>query len=321
MIFLLLGLGTVISAVASLLIGAGDVGLAGYLELLNGTADSETQIVIGMRVTRTLGGIAVGAALAIAGSVLQIVTRNPLADPGILGVNAASGLAVLIGYNIFALTSATAIGIFAAIGAGLGVLLLSALNLRHQGNPVTLTLSGIAIAAVISTLSTFILLTNPDNLTVYKNWSLGNLEGLSSDRLIVGGLMVLIGTGIATALIQGLKVLELGTTQAGSLGLSVTKFFIPVGAAVALTAGGASAIAGPIIFVGLAAPHIARLLVGHSVGRLLLGSALVGPVLVLLSDTLARILHESSELPLSVVLALFGAPVLLLLLGRVGWAK
>lgn len=310
----------VLVAVAlSLLVGANPLPPAYVWGALTGQADGEAAyVVLEQRVPRTLGGLAVGAALGAAGAVMQVFTRNPLADPGLLGVNAGAALAVAAGITYLGVTAPTGYMWFACAGALLVSLAVYALGGAADTRvpPTRLTLTGVAVGAVLSGLTTGITLTHPETFDRMRGWSAGSLLERGLD--VVGPITPLIGVGLVAAAVaaRSLNAVALGPEVARAQGVSLGRTRVLVLGSVALLAGGASAIAGPLTFVGLMVPHLARWTVGVDQRRILLGSVLGGAALVVLSDVVGRVVVLPSEMPVGVVTAFVGAPLLISLVMR-----
>jgi ABC-type Fe3+-siderophore transport system permease subunit len=274
-------------------------------------------IVMQFRLPRTLVGALVGAELAAAGAILQAITRNPLADPHITGVsNGASFVAVLIllalpGFPVTALPATALVG-----GLGAGILVWLVAWKKGGLNPGRLALSGIAVGAVLSAGTSALLLQHPIGANASFAWLAGGFWGRNWDHvraLLPWALSLLV---LAWLLGPRIDLLALGDDVARGNGLSVERNRTLLLALAVLLAASAVAIAGPIGFVGLVIPHLARLLVGAPFRRLLPVTALLGATLVVLADALGRTLFAPTEIPAGVFTALVGAPYFLHLLRR-----
>lgn len=301
-------------AVGSLFIPPGQV----VASLLHATGSADDGVVRSLRVPRTLLGLEVGAALGVAGALLQGFTRNPLADPGILGINAGAAFLVVVGINLLGVASFAGYVWFAFAGAALAGVLLVVLGAggRMGATPVTLALAGAALSAVLTGITTAIVLSDQTTLDEYRFWSVGSLSGRASETLVPVLFVVVPGLLLALATAPGLNALALGDDVARSLGVPVGALRILGLVAVTLLAGGATAAAGPIAFVGLVVPHIVRSVTGPDYRWLLPAAALAGIVLILLADVVGRVLAPPSELQVGVVLAVIGAPFFVALVRR-----
>ncbi|MGH2380634.1 MAG: FecCD family ABC transporter permease [Candidatus Limnocylindria bacterium] len=270
-------------------------------------------IVLELRLPRTLIGLGVGAALGLAGCVMQGVTRNPLAEPGILGINAGASLAVVIAIALLGIAQPADYVWFALAGAALASVLVYALGLLGRGGaaPLRLVLAGAVLAALLTSLTSAILVLDANTLDQFRFWAVGSIAG--RDLGVLAAVLPFLVLGGALALVSGrqLNALSLGDDVARSLGQRVGIVRLALAASVVFLAGVAVAAAGPIAFVGLAVPHAARALVGSDYRWLLPYSAVLGPALLLASDILGRILARPGELQVGIMTALIGAPVLI----------
>ncbi len=300
-------------------VGSKDIPFSTVLRaLFESSGQGDDYVVHSLRIPRTLLGIAVGAALGVAGSLIQALTRNPLADPGILGVNAGASLFVVIGIAFFGATSINQNMWFAFVGALLTTVLVYVVGSAGRGSvdPVRLTLAGVAVGAVLTGIVTVIILTDPLSFDVMRGWSAGSIAGRGADVLVPVLPYLVIGLLIALLSARSLNAIALGDDLARSMGANVMRTRVLVIIAVTLLAGGATAIAGPIGFVGLMIPHIARWITGPDQRWIISYSLILAPALVLASDVLGRIVLRSGELPVGIVTAFVGAPVLIFLVRR-----
>ena len=298
---------------ASLLIGAGEVGVLRSLAALAGAADEEARFVLfELRLSRTLLGLLVGVALGGAGVVLQSATRNPLAEPGLLGVSAGASFAVVLAISLGASAATLNLGV-AIAGALVGCLLvLLVTQVRGVGDdPVRLVLAGAAFSGILTAISTLILLHDQRSSDEIRFWVIGALAGRPQDVLTWSTPGVLIGLLVLLPLIRPLAALALGERMASGLGHHPGLTRLGALLAVAVLVGTATAAAGPMAFVGLVVPFVARRLAGPDIRRTLGLSLLLGPSIVLFADILSRLLVSPYELPIGVVTALIGAPVLI----------
>lgn len=299
---------------ASLLLGAGEVTPTRALAVLAGGGDDEARFVVGsLRLPRTLVGAAVGLALGMAGALLQAVSRNPLAEPGLLGVSAGAAFAVALALWLGA--SATTLRVAVAqAGALAGCLcVLGVARLRGLGNdPIRLVLAGAAFSALLAALTSLLLLFDQRAADEIRFWVIGSLSGRRLADLLAVLPSLALALAITLLVARPLAALALGERVASGLGHRPGRVRGLVVLAVALLVGAATAIAGPIAFVGLVVPFAARALAGPDIRRTLWLCLPLGPLMVIGADILSRLLVAPSELSLGVLTALCGAPVLIL---------
>lgn len=313
---LALGLAALFLAVlclASLLLGAGEAGPWVSLQALFGGADEDARFVVHeLRRSRTELALLVGVALGAAGLLLQSVTRNPLAEPGLLGVSAGSAFAVALAISFGATAAGLSLAV-ATLGALGGCLLVLAVSrLRGIGDdPVRLVLAGVAFSGLLQALSSLILLWDQRTADEVRFWVVGSLAGRPQDTLQWSLPGLILGLLLALPLIRPLAALALGERVATGLGHHPQITRIACLLAVALLVGTANAAAGPIAFLGLIVPFIARRLVGSDIRRNFALCLLLGPSVLLLADILARLLVAPYEMPVGVVTAFVGAPILI----------
>ncbi|OLO12760.1 ABC transporter permease [Chromohalobacter japonicus] len=315
-----LGLSGLLAAIAllSLLYGAGDVGPARAWQALQdlGAAasyDSEAHFVIAeLRAPRLWIGLVVGAALGIAGALLQAVTRNPLAEPGLLGVSAGAAFAVTLAILWGADTATLRVSV-AQLGALGGCLcVLAAARLQGIGSdPIRLILAGAILSGLLHSLSSLILLYDQHTADEIRFWVVGSLAGRQLDDLVPLFPTLGVAALLTILLARPLAALALGEHVAIGLGHHPRVVRLLVIVVVALLVGGATAAAGPIAFVGLVVPFAARALAGPDIRRTLWLCLPLGPIVVVSADIVSRLVVPPSELPLGVLTALIGAPVLI----------
>lgn len=280
-------------------------------------------IIIDQRMPRTLLGILAGACLGGAGTLMQGITRNPLADPGLLGVNAGASLAVVLAITFLGVTSPGHFIWFALAGAAAATALVYAIGSRGRdgATPVTLALAGTAVTAGVTSVITLLLLSNQQTMSTYRFWSVGSLAGRDgpSNLATTGALLPFLIVGVLLAVLSGrqLNLVALGNDLARGLGIRLGVARTVSGCAVVLLAGTATALAGPLVFVGLVVPHVARLLMGPDYRWILAASFLYGPILLLAADVLGRVIVPRSELEAGIVVAAVGAPVMIAIVRRV----
>ncbi|MFF9347870.1 Fe(3+)-hydroxamate ABC transporter permease FhuB [Streptomyces sp. NPDC014734] len=302
----------------SLCVGAGEVGPGGALDyLLNrhgARADSRLALVIGdLRLPRTLTAVLVGAALGVAGCLLQAVTRNPLAETGLLGVNAGASLGVVAGIALLGLDSGYAYLVCAFVGAvtASGLVLLIA-GRGRGGSPMRLVLAGSALGATFGGLTSVIVVNSAETYDRFRFWVLGSLAGVEGFGELYRLLPVLvIGFVIALLVTRPLSALALGDDLARGLGHRPSLIRTTVAAAVTLLTAAAVALAGPISFLGLLAGFLARSLAGTRTAARIVLAGLIGAGVLTVADVAARVVSRPFEAPVSVIVALIGAPVLI----------
>lgn len=306
-----------VAVVLSLTIGARPIPPAEVWQALVSpdASNPDHVVVLTQRVPRTVIGLCAGAALALAGTVMQGLTRNPFADPGLLGVNAGASLAVLGAITLFGLTRPAGFVWFAFAGAALAAVVVALIGGRGAdgGNPAKLALTGAAVTAGLMAVTFLILTTDIHALDVYRYWSVGGLtaRGLDAVALVLPAL--LIGAVLALSASRGLDLIALGTDTAAGLGHDVSRSRLLGIAATILLCGGATAIAGPIVFLGLLVPHVLRALVGGSYGPLLAIGMPVGATVLLTADILGRVVALPGEVQAGIIVAFLGAPMLIAL--------
>jgi iron complex transport system permease protein len=276
--------------------------------------------VIEARFERTLLGFAVGAALGLAGALMQGLTRNPLADPGILGVNAGATFAMVVGMTTLGLTSMGEFLPMAFLGAAVAALVVHAIaSLGRDGaSPMKLAITGAAVTAGLSSWTTGLLLADRRTMESFRFWQVGTIGGRGFDVLVTGLPFLLVGALLALAGARLLNTLALGDDLARGLGRRTGRDRLVVALAIVLLAGTATALAGPIAFVGLVVPHVVRAFVGPDHTRVLPFSMLVGAALVVLADTLGRVVLPPSEVQVGIMAAAVGVPFFIALIRRTG---
>ena len=302
----------------SLLIGAKPLPPSVIVDAFSGSCQSaDCTIVLDARLPRTLAGLLAGCALGLAGALMQTLTRNPLADPGLLGVNSGASFAIVLGAALLGITSPQEQLLMAFCGAFAASLLVAFTGSQGGGqlSPVRLTLAGVALAAVLEGLSNGIALLNPDVYDQLRFWQAGSLDIRTLQTLKIVLLPVLIAAVVTLFLSRALNSLSLGADTATALGSRVARTQLIGLLAITVLCGSATALVGPIAFIGLMMPHIARWLVGADHRWSLPVTLLATPTLLLFADVLGRLLVPG-ELRVSVVSAFIGAPVLIWLVRR-----
>jgi iron complex transport system permease protein len=304
---------------ASIAVGAKAIPIEGVWHALVTPTGTEDDIVVRtLRVPRTLLGLLAGGALGLAGALIQGHTRNPLADPGLLGVNGGAAFFVVIGIYAFGVTSLVGYVWFAFAGAlvaSVAVFVLGSVS-RGGPTPVTLALAGAAVSALLAALTSAVILIDVQTLDAYRFWAVGSLAGREADIAGQVEWFLLAGALIGLASAPALNALSLGDDVARSLGHSVRRTRVLGVVAITLLAGSATAACGPIAFVGLVVPHIVRAFTGPDYRWLLPASALAGAALLLFADVIGRVVVRPGELQVGIVLALVGGPFFIWLVRR-----
>lgn len=321
--WLLVSLAALVAAlVLSLAVGSRALNPAEVLDVLLGSGTAEARaIVLDLRLGRTVAAMIAGAGLAVAGAVIQGHTRNPLADPGLLGVTSGAAVAVVLAIFLLGITNPVGYLWFCLLGAALGTILVTAVGLagarRRDASPASLVLAGAAINALLGAVTGVLLLLDSATLDVYRFWTVGSLAGgQESAVLVVTAPLVLAGILLAVAHAPALDSLALGDDAAKSLGRNPLRARLTGLTAVTLLVGAAVASAGSLGFVGLVAPHVMRRVTGPAHRWLLPQCALAGAVFVLIADVLGRLVVHPAELPVGVVLGIVGAPAFVLIVVR-----
>lgn len=303
----------------SLAVGAKAIPLHTVWDALFAYDGSDEQAIIReLRIPRTVLGVLVGGAMALAGALMQALTRNPLADPGILGVNAGAALAMVLAITYLGTSSLSDYVWFGLLGAGAATFVVYLLGAAGRAgvSPVRLALAGTAVGAAFTGVISAVVLLNQDAFLDYRSWSVGSLTG--RDAQVAGQILpfLLVGTVIALAMAGPLNALSLGDETARALGARVTRIRLTGVVAVTLLCGAGTAAVGPIGFVGLIVPHIVRSFTGPNQRWLLPYCLVFGSILLLGSDVVGRVVLRPEELPVAVVTALVGAPVFIALVRR-----
>ena len=307
----------VLAVGASLAFGSNPIPLADVVPALTGSGDEYVQQVVDSRVPRTLHGLLAGCCLAVAGVIMQGITRNPLGDPGLLGVNVGAAAAVVTATAFLGVGGGAGTVWVALIGALLAMVVVHLIGSgRDTATPVRLVLAGAVVNAVLTAYIQGITLSLPNAFDSYRFWVVGSLAGRGTDVLIDILPFAAIGLVLAVLLATGLNALALGETAATALGARTSAIRAGGIAAAALLCGAATAAVGPIAFIGLAVPHIARAVVGSDHRWQIPFSLTLGPALLLAADVLGRVVARPQELMVGVVTAFVGAPFLLVVVRR-----
>ncbi|MGW0685495.1 FecCD family ABC transporter permease [Streptomyces sp. NPDC002754] len=304
----------------SLAVGSGDVPLGDVVAGLfhPDRADRAQLIVREVRVPRTAAGLLAGVALGLAGTVMQGVARNPLADPGLLGVNAGASVFVVFAISVLSLSDPSQYIWFGFLGACLAAVLVYGVGSlgRDGATPVKLALAGAAVAAALGSVTSAMLLTDSRAFDQFRFWQVGSLNGREPEVLWQALPFIAVGAVLALALGPQLNTLALGDDTARGLGQRIALARLGAAACVVLLCGAATVVAGPIAFVGLAVPHAARLITGPDHRWILPYSALIAPSALLLADVAGRLVARPGEVQVGVMTAALGAIPFVVLVRR-----
>ncbi|GAB2908483.1 FecCD family ABC transporter permease [Nonomuraea fastidiosa] len=309
----------VLVALASVALGARSVPFGTVIDAFiapNGSSDHT--VIRELRVPRTLLGLGVGATLGLAGALMQSLTRNPLADPGLLGINQGAALGVTLALGLFGLGDPTVYFWFAFGGAALASFIVYTLasSGRSGSSPVRLALAGVAFGMVCTAISSAILRMDSETFDRMRFWLTGSLAGQTADTLVRLAPFMAAGLVLGLLLARPLNMLALGDDAGKALGVAVNRTRILTGVAVTLLCGAATAAAGPLWFVGLIVPHAVRAAVGPDQRWVLPYSALAAPVLLLGADVIGRLIARPGEVQVGIVWAVIGAPIFILMARR-----
>ncbi|MGR3795359.1 FecCD family ABC transporter permease [Vannielia sp. SX4] len=308
----------VLAAGLSLAFGARVTSLSELVSALSGPPETMGEAAVASRVPRTVLAALAGAALGLTGAVMQGVTRNPLADPGILGVNAGAALAVVIGLASFGLGSLTGYILAATLGAALSAIGVYAIASLGAGGatPLKLALAGAALTAALTSLTTAVVLPRGDIAGLVQSWLVGGVGGATWERITPVLPFIAVGAALSLASARKLNLLALGDDTAAGLGETVWRARAVAALGAVMLCGAVTAVCGPIGFVGLVVPHLSRLVTGVDYRLILPASALSGAVLLMLADVAGRIVARPAELDVGIVTAFIGAPVFIWIVRR-----
>jgi iron complex transport system permease protein len=288
-----------------------------WTALFHPSADFDQFAIRDFRLPRTVIGLVVGAALGVSGALIQALTRNPLADTGILGVNAGSSFAVTVAVALLGVHDVGGYMWFAYGGALVVTIMVLAFGSTRRGqSPMLMVLAGVCISAILAGASSALTLTNPSAFDQMRGWEAGSIMGRPLDVVWPVLPLLIIGLVLASTTTRALNTMALGDDLAAAQGVRLARTRLLTVAAITLLAGGCTAIAGPIGFVGLMIPHVARWIVGPHQGWILAYSLLLAPSLLLASDIVGRLVIAPGEIPVGIVTAFVGAPVLIALVRR-----
>jgi iron complex transport system permease protein len=304
----------VLGFIASVKLGAVDISVGEIIALLRGDKNiANYHIIWNIRLPRIIAGALVGMNLAIAGAILQCIMRNPLADPGIIGVTSGAGLAAVVVMILFPEHSSL-VPIVAFAGAILSSLVVYGISWKGGVNPLRLILAGVAVASFLGAFMTVLMVFHSDKVQGTINWMAGGFQGRSWEHVKMILPYSILGAAAALGSFKYLNILMLGDDVAKGLGLRVESVRLCYIALAAFLAASAVSVAGLLGFVGLIIPHVVRLLVGSDHKFLLPFSALLGAAIIIIADTGARTIFNPVEIPVGVIMAFLGAPFFLYLL-------
>jgi iron complex transport system permease protein len=319
-LWLLVGAGVLlVLCILSVSFGVRAVSIDDIFAALAGQDDTLAQAAIIKRLPRTVLALLVGAALALSGATMQAVTRNPIADPGILGVSNGASLAVVLGLAFVGLTNPYGQMALAIAGAAVAATFVYTVGSLGRGGatPLKLALAGAATSAAFASLISAIMLPRVDLLQAFQSWQIGGVGGADWPRIAITAPVLALGALICFASARGMNSLALGDDMAKGLGEHVFRTRLMSALGAVILAGAATAIAGPIGFVGLVIPHVCRMLIGTDHRWLLPFSAMAGAALLLASDIIGRVIAPSSEeIQVGIITAIIGAPFFIWIVRR-----
>ena len=307
---------------ASLTLGAVDIPLREVIDVLTGSGSKASrQIIFESRLPRAVAAVLVGCNLAVSGTLLQAVTRNPLADPGLIGVTAGAALAATIVLAVLP-SSAIMLPLFAFVGAMIAAVVVYVVSWRPGAgsSPMRMILAGVAVNAVLGAFIGLLMTAFADRIPAMMFWTSGSFNGRGWTHVEMIWPYTLGGLGLALWLRSRLAVMELGDDSAVTMGVPVERTRLIAFAAAALLAGSAASVAGLVGFIGLVVPHLIRLLLGGNRG-LIPVAAVAGGALLIWSDLVARLALAPAEMPVGVVTGLIGGPYFIYLLYRARWLR
>ncbi|MDR6978687.1 iron complex transport system permease protein [Streptomyces sp. 3330] len=303
-------------AVASIAVGAKELSVAQVLHGLFQDSGTYADVVVDERLSRTVLGLLVGAALGLSGAVLQALTRNPLADPGLLGINAGASAAVVTAITYFGVTSLTGYVWFAFFGAAAVGALVWFLGGSRGATPVRLALAGTAISAALYGYLQAVMIMDDAALARMRFWTVGSLSTATDGTIRQVLPFLVVGTLLAFVLARPLNAVAMGDDTAKALGAHLNRTRALAMLAATVLCGAATAACGPIVFVGLMVPHIVRSFTGPDLRWIMPYAAVLSPVLLLVSDVVGRVVARPSEVQVGIITAIIGGPVFIFLVRR-----
>ncbi|MFF3847700.1 FecCD family ABC transporter permease [Streptomyces sp. NPDC002328] len=303
-------------AMASIAIGAKELSLAQVWHGLFESTGTYADVVVDERQSRTALGLLAGAALGLSGTVLQALTRNPLADPGLLGINAGASAAVVTAITYFGVTSLSGYVWFAFLGAAAVGALVWFLGGSRGATPVRLALAGTAISAALFGYVQAVMIMDKAALARMRFWTVGSLSAATEDMIWQVAPFLAVGTLLSLALARPLNAVAMGDDTAKALGAHLGRTRALSMLAATVLCGAATAACGPIVFVGLMVPHVVRSFTGPDLRWIMPYAAILSPVLLLGSDVIGRVVARPSEVQVGIITAIIGGPVFIFLVRR-----
>ncbi|WP_307074276.1 FecCD family ABC transporter permease [Streptomyces canus] len=303
-------------ATASIAVGAKGLSVEQVWHGLFQDTGTYGDVVVADRLSRTVLGLLAGAALGLSGAVLQALTRNPLADPGLLGINAGASAAVVTAITFFGVTSLSGYVWFAFLGAAAVGALVWFLGGSRGATPVRLALAGTAISAALYGYLQAVMITDDQALNKMRFWTVGSLSSANNSTILQVLPFLAAGSLLALALARPLNAMEMGDDTAKALGANLNRTRALAMLSATVLCGAATAACGPIVFVGLMVPHIVRSFTGPDLRWILPYATILSPVLLLGSDVIGRLVARPAELQVGIVTALVGGPVFIFLVRR-----
>ncbi len=290
--------------------------------ITGGTVEPLLASILQKRLVRTLLGLLAGSSLGAAGCLMQSITRNPIADPSILGVNTGASLAVVIGIAFLGIHLPWQYITFALLGAGVAAILVIGISSFRSGaagaaDPIKLALAGAAISTLCGSLISTVMLPRTNVMQTFRFWQIGSIAGSSMESILSVLPLFLIGLCLAISQIPSLNILTLGEETAAGLGVRVARTRLLGSLAAVLLCGATTAVAGPIGFIGLMIPHLVRLCVGADLKVQLPLSCVGGALLLLLADVVGRLIGNPGEMEVGIITAIIGAPCFILIVRKV----
>lgn len=301
---------------ASLSFGSKTIGFHDVLDALKNPASTQfSALVVWQRVPRTIFALMAGSALGIAGSLMQSITRNPIADPSILGINTGASLFVVCGIAFLQITTYQEYIWLALLGSALSAMVVYGVaSMGISGaTPMKLALSGALMSVVLSSMISVVMLPRSQVMNTFRFWQVGSVSGANWESIFAILPFLIVGIVLAFAIAYSLNALALGEEMAITLGVKTRKVRLLGAASSVLLCGSVTAIAGPIGFVGLMIPHMMRFLLGPDIRMNILMSAFGGAILLCFADVVGRLLGSPGELEVGIITAFIGAPILIMI--------
>lgn len=283
--------------------------------LMDSSLETFDAVVVRERIPRTIFSLLAGAALGVSGILMQSITRNPIADPSVLGINSGAALFVVCGIAYFGISSAYEYIVFALVGSAVTAVFVYGIGSIGRGGatPLKLALAGTAASTALSSLTSIVMMPKDRVMDSFRFWQIGSVSGGTYDKIIAFIPFLIIGIAIAVILSPQLNVLALGDDAATGLGAKPAHIRLLGALAGVMLCGAATALAGPIGFVGLMVPHVMRLVLGNDMRLLVPMSAMGGAILLTASDIIGRLLGGTGEIEVGIVTAVLGGPVFVII--------